>query len=87
MKMEEVIEPGINGGFTCLWGERVYFIAKKINIRHLPIVKSKKLVGINSLHDSLQVEIQDKKVEIKVLHEYIYCIPACSVSEKTGTIK
>jgi len=50
-------------------------LMKKYKMRHILIVKEKDLVGIISLRDLLQVEMDDQKFEIKVLNEYIHYIP------------
>ncbi len=43
--------------------------------RHLPIVKDGSLLGFISLRDLMQVEIDKKTEEIKLMHEYIHTMP------------
>ncbi|MEJ2634824.1 MAG: CBS domain-containing protein [Calditrichia bacterium] len=54
-------------------------LMRKYNIRHLPVVKETDLAGIISLRDLLNMEIEDKDFEIKVLNEYIHYIPPYAV--------
>lgn len=58
------------------------FLMKKYNIRHIPVVKDKELVGIISLRDLLQVEIEDREFDLRVLHEYVHYIPPYAVTKK-----
>lgn len=48
---------------------------QKASIRHLIIVDGGQLVGMVSLRDLLQVDINEKSAEIESLHEYIYYVP------------
>ncbi|HZS44694.1 MAG TPA: CBS domain-containing protein [Blastocatellia bacterium] len=45
------------------------------NCRHLPIVKDGSLLGFISLRDLMQVDIDKKTEELKLMHEYIHCMP------------
>ena len=45
------------------------------NIRHLPIISSDKLVGMLSLRDLLQADLNEKDEEIKIMTAYIHYIP------------
>ncbi len=56
-------------------------LMRKYSIRHIPIVKDLKLTGIVSLRDLLQVDLEDKKFEIRVLNEYIHYIPPFAMKE------
>ncbi|MFZ0391745.1 MAG: CBS domain-containing protein [Calditrichia bacterium] len=60
-------------------------LMKKFNIRHIPVVKDNDLTGIISLRDLLQIEIEDKSFEIRVLNEYIHYIPPYKVKEQYDT--
>lgn len=48
---------------------------KQAGIRHLPIVSNDQLIGILSLRDLLQAEMDEKDEEIKVMTAYIHYIP------------
>ena len=48
---------------------------QKAGIRHLIIVDGDQLVGMVSLRDLLQVDINEKSAEIESLHEYIHYTP------------
>lgn len=50
-------------------------VMKKAGIRHLPIVDGDKLLGMVSLRDLLQADIDDKEEEIKLMNDYIYYTP------------
>ena len=45
------------------------------NIRHLPVVEKDQLVGILSLRDLLQADLNEKDEEIKIMTAYIHYIP------------
>lgn len=45
---------------------------KNNKIRHLLVIENEKLVGIVSIKDLLEVNLQDMKETIEVLHNYIY---------------
>jgi FOG: CBS domain len=55
--------------------EQILYRMKQSNIRHLPIVQSGKLVGILSLRDLLQADLNEKDQEIKIMTAYIHYIP------------
>ena len=46
--------------------------------RHLPICDGDRLLGFISLRDLLQVEIDEKLEEIKIMNEYIHSTPSGS---------
>jgi CBS domain-containing protein len=48
---------------------------KQSNIRHLPIIDGSKLIGIISLRDLLDAELDEKVEEIKIMTAYIHYIP------------
>jgi len=55
--------------------EQILLRMKQSNIRHLPIVAVGKLVGILSLRDLLQADLNEKDEEIKIMTAYIHYIP------------
>jgi len=55
--------------------EQILYRMKQSNIRHLPIVEGGKLVGILSLRDLLQADLNEKDEEIKIMTAYIHYIP------------
>ena len=48
---------------------------KQAGIRHLPIIHQDQLIGILSLRDLIQAEMDEKDEEIKIMTEYIHYIP------------
>jgi CBS domain-containing protein len=48
---------------------------KQAGIRHLPIISEDQLIGILSLRDLLQAEMDEKDEEIKIMTAYIHYIP------------
>ncbi len=50
-------------------------VMKKAGIRHLPVVDGDKLLGMVSLRDLMQADLEDKEDEIKLMHDYIYYAP------------
>lgn len=48
---------------------------KQAGIRHLPIIHQDQLIGILSLRDLLQAEMDEKDEEIKIMTAYIHYIP------------
>jgi len=46
--------------------------------RHLPIVQEGHLLGFISLRDLMQIEIDEKSEELKLMNEYIAGVPATS---------
>jgi CBS domain-containing protein len=50
-------------------------VMQKAGIRHLPVVDGDKLVGLLSLRDLLQVDLDEKTEEIRVMQDYIHYVP------------
>jgi len=50
-------------------------VMQKASIRHLPVVDGDKLVGLLSLRDLLQVDLNEKMEEIRVMQDYIHYVP------------
>ena len=48
---------------------------KRINSRHLPIVEGEKFIGMISIRDLMEVDIEDKDEEIKFMNAYIHDLP------------
>ncbi len=44
--------------------------------RHLPIVQDGRLLGFISMRDLLQVEIEERDEEIKMMNEYLHSVPS-----------
>ena len=51
-------------------------VMKKAGVRHLPVVEGDKLLGMVSLRDLLQADLDDKEQEIKLMHDYIHYAPS-----------
>ncbi len=49
---------------------------KQASCRHLPIVEGETLIGIISVRDLLDVEINEKEDKIQFLHDYMFHMPA-----------
>jgi len=47
-------------------------IMKQESIRHMPVRDGEKLIGMVSMRDLMQVEVDEKKQEIENLNSYIY---------------
>jgi CBS domain-containing protein len=47
-------------------------IMKQESIRHMPVRDGEKLVGVVSMRDLMQVDVEEKKQEIENLNSYIY---------------
>jgi CBS domain-containing protein len=45
------------------------------NIRHLPVVGGGHLLSMLSIRDLMRVDLEDKGLEIRTLHEYLYQVP------------
>ncbi len=43
--------------------------------RHLPIVQNRRLLGFISMRDLLQVEIEERDEEIKLMNAYLHSVP------------
>jgi len=44
--------------------------------RHLPIIEKGRLINFVSMRDLMQVEIEEMDLEIKLMNEYLYSVPA-----------
>ena len=49
---------------------------KRINSRHLPIVDGDKFIGMISIRDLMEVNLEDKDEEIRMMNAYIHDVPA-----------
>jgi len=47
-------------------------IMKQESIRHVPVRDGESLIGIVSMRDLMQIEVEEKKQEIENLNSYIY---------------
>jgi CBS domain-containing protein len=52
---------------------------KKIKSRHLPIVDGERLIGMVSMRDLMEANIDDKNEEIRMMNAYIHDIPQASL--------
>lgn len=50
-------------------------IMQRAGVRHLPVVEGDKLIGMVSLRDLLQVDIDEKEEELKFMQDYIHYVP------------
>jgi CBS domain-containing protein len=48
---------------------------KQENIRHIPIIDGDKLLGIISMRDLMQVDMDEKEQKIEILNSYIHYNP------------
>ncbi|MBM4168530.1 MAG: CBS domain-containing protein [Ignavibacteria bacterium] len=48
---------------------------QKAHCRHLPVVSGDKLIGMVSLRDLLQIDLDEKERSLEYLESYIYTIP------------
>jgi len=48
---------------------------KRAGCRHLPVVREDKLLGMVSLRDLLQVDLEEHKETVKLMTSYIYYLP------------
>ncbi len=62
-----------NPNESCVEGMRRM---QQARCRHLPIVMDGKLLGLVSLRDLLQLEIEEKNEEIRFMNEYIHSMPS-----------
>ena len=50
-------------------------IMKQEGIRHVPVCDSDKLVGVVSMRDIMQADVEEKEQKIDILHSYIHYNP------------
>lgn len=55
--------------------EKCLKIMKQAGVRHLPVVDGDNLVGLLSLRDLLQVDLDEKEEELKFMQDYIHYVP------------
>lgn len=55
--------------------EKCLKVMKQAGVRHLPVVDGDKLVGLVSLRDLLQVDLDEKEEELKYMQDYIHYVP------------
>ncbi len=48
---------------------------QQVGCRHLPVVKDGKLVGMVSLRDLLQVEVEEITQEVRMMESYVFFMP------------
>ena len=55
--------------------ERCLKAMTQAGVRHLPVVEGDKLLGLLSLRDVLQVDLDDKVDQLKLMEDYIHYVP------------
>ena len=55
--------------------EKCLKVMQQAKIRHLPVIDGDRLVGVISLRDLLQVDLDEKAEEIKLMQDYIHYVP------------
>jgi CBS domain-containing protein len=50
-------------------------IMKQENIRHVPVREGSKLIGVASMRDVIEADIEEKEQKIEILHSYIHYNP------------
>ena len=50
-------------------------VMQQAKIRHLPVIDADRLLGVISLRDLLQVDLDEKVEEIKLMQDYIHYVP------------
>jgi CBS domain-containing protein len=50
-------------------------IMKQESIRHIPVIDKDKLIGVISIRDLMQVDMEEKEQKIEILHSYIHYNP------------
>ncbi len=55
--------------------EKCLKVMQQAKIRHLPVIDDDRLLGVISLRDLLQVDLDEKLEEIKLMQDYIHYVP------------
>ena len=71
-KIEDVMTKGVIVMEAPDTYEECLNIMKQESIRHMPVRDGEKLIGMISMRDLMQVEVDEKKQEIENLNSYIY---------------
>lgn len=50
-------------------------IMKQEGIRHIPVLEGDKLIGMVSMRDIMQADVEEKEQKIDILHSYIHYNP------------
>jgi CBS domain-containing protein len=50
-------------------------VMKQESIRHIPVREDDKLIGVVSMRDIMQAEVEEKEQKIEILHSYIHYNP------------
>jgi CBS domain-containing protein len=80
-KIEEVMTPKViimKAGDTY---EECLRIMKQEGIRHIPVCDGDKLVGVVSMRDIMQADVEEKEQKIDILHSYIHYNPKGKTKE------
>jgi CBS domain-containing protein len=48
---------------------------RRVGCRHLPVVKEGRLVGMVSLRDLLQLDLEEKEETVRLMTSYVYYLP------------
>jgi CBS domain-containing protein len=54
---------------------------KQESIRHIPVCDGDKLVGVISMRDIMQADVEEKEQKIDILHSYIHYNPKGETKE------
>lgn len=71
-KLEDVMTKGVIIMESHDTYEDCLKIMRQENIRHIPVRAGEKLIGMVSMRDLMQAEVEEKKEEIEQLNTYIY---------------
>lgn len=50
-------------------------LMRQASIRHIPVREGDRLIGVISLRDLLQLDVEEKEQKIDILHSYIHYTP------------
>jgi len=77
--IDEVMTKNVAVCGTSDTADRCQQTMKKIKSRHLPVVDGDRLVGMISLRDILEMNIQEKDEELRMMNAYIHDLPQSAV--------
>lgn len=74
--VSEVMTRDIVVGYPNDTEEEAMLKMQQAKCRHLPVIQDDVLLGFISMRDLLQVEIEERDQEIKLMNEYLHSTPA-----------